>query len=104
MLVATWYRGNYIAYLMVTDCKCREIKGMKLLKQSALWFEHPSEYPAKPLLCCMVFTVISMILLIAYLAILAFYGWGWFVSGKKVNAVNPGQMVSITVVVPARNE
>jgi cellulose synthase/poly-beta-1,6-N-acetylglucosamine synthase-like glycosyltransferase len=45
-----------------------------------------------------------LVLLFAYLAILAFYSWGWFVSGKKVNVVKLGDVVTITVVVPARNE
>ena len=52
----------------------------------------------------MFLAVISLVLLVAYLAILAFYCWGWFVSGKKVNEVKTGEIVAITVIVPARNE
>ncbi len=52
----------------------------------------------------MILAIISLVLLLAYLAVLAFYSWGWFVSGKKNAAEKLDEYVTITVVVPARNE
>ncbi len=57
-----------------------------------------------PLFCPMFWMAVSLVLLVGYLSVLAFYLYGWFQSGKGNSTGGAFKPVFVSVIVPARNE